>query len=175
MIVFTIPLCLIETLFAMIVAFIAIILSPLLALIGVLNKGYLPKILSIFQMPDNPVWGDDSWAKSNPSYGKYRLALTYLIRNPAYGLLKLLKAPIVTSLNVYGNPNITDGDQGVAGYYFMVSPHGWFQFWWIKDLGNGRCVQSSFGWAIKNYAAPSSVYGSLICNPLRFYNFTQKA
>ena len=183
---------LVELLPGIVLSLFAMAFSWLLAFF-VNSNGDLPWILIWFETPDSNCAGGDAWKESNPTLSFYGLCQTWLARNPAYGYLKRCQdptyglskyltflqwftVPVVSGLTILGNKDIADGSQGVAGYYFMYSPEGWFQFWWIKDLGNGRCIQSSFGWVIKNYstAPDSSVYGSLICSPLRTYDFTPK-
>jgi hypothetical protein len=137
-------------------------------------NGNLPYLLRWFQTPDATCY-DDMWVAEHPQWSKYKIALTWIARNPAYGFRKWIGASTNTSeaLNVFGNLFIADGENGVAGWFFMVDASGYWNFSYIIDLGNGSCMRGTWGWNLVPVAKGyDSVNTSILETDLiRFYNF----
>jgi hypothetical protein len=143
-------------------------------------QGRLPWWLNWYQMPDNPLWGDDLWKLDKPNYSKYMLALTYQLRNAAQGYDQWLKVDVSnlkpSDIKVYGKLNISDSGSdnasGNAGAYLLVGG-GVFQFRAVIPCGFSRCINIGMGWRlepiVKGY--PSATLGALIATPFRLFHF----
>lgn len=112
----------------------------------------LPGWLSWFDTPDNSLYGDIGWRNENcPSHWADYLGMTlWLFRNPAYGFSwsVLATSPIDTLITTYGNPNVTDGEHGIAGWMLSVTD-GAFRFRWVIPLFPGRCFMLDCGWCMR--------------------------
>ena len=170
--IISIPLFIIEWLIGVFLALVAILFAEVIALF--VNKdGNLPFILKqLFQPRDNPCWGDESWAKDNPTYSKYRLSASYLRRNAAYGYQSLVSCPTSPIVKTYGDTTIRDDVHGKAGWFLVINEGGYFELVWIIDLTNGRCVRGEYGWSLINTS--KELEGSLQLVLLaRFMNFVK--
>src|SRR5574343_252495 len=153
--------------------------SWLLAMFVNKETGNLPYFLRWFQTPDATCY-DEQWVAEHPQWSKYTIARTWLARNPAYGFRKwcgLSEAQIKNSIiKVEGNINIADGERGVAGYFFIINQDGYWNFSYVKDIGNNRCRRGELGWYLlplaKGYESINS--GMLQSDPIRFYSFGVK-
>jgi hypothetical protein len=149
----------------------AFLFAPVIALF-VDGDGNLPRWLSYFQTPDAPCWGADFWAASNPSYGRYELIVTWLIRNPAQGYDQTVKANVDynTPVKVYGNINIDDSTSPPVGGWFLITGGGYFQLQVIIPT-SWKCIEMHYGWSLKplakGYRHPT--LGALLATPLRLY------
>lgn len=138
------------------------------------DKGNLPYLLRWFQTPDATCF-DDMWVAEHPQWSKYKTALTWIARNPAYGFRKWISPSIDTKDDVciLGNPFIADGEYGIAGWFLVVDSLGYWNFSYIIDLGNGSCVRGTWGWnlipVVKGYESINT--GILETDLIRFYNF----
>ena len=166
---FTLSLFAIEWCVGIILAISAFPLAYVLALM-VDSKGNLPQpFRAIYQPEDNAAWGDSSWKNDNPPMSNYQLARSYLQRNAAYGYQSLIACP-VGDVRTFGNTLIHDDTNGVAGWYLAINQYGFFEFVWIHDLGNGRCIRGEYGWSLCNYS--EILKGSLqLCFIARTFDF----
>ena len=144
---------------SLIVTIFGLVLSPILPLFAEYRYGWsdnhsewnleprLPKWLSIFDTPDNSLYGDATFKQIN-GIG-YLARVKWLIRNPAYSFaLRYLYAPYTTA--VYGDNSIKDNDNAKAGWCF-VQANGLFQFTYIKRIfSSSRCVYVVLGWNIRH-------------------------
>lgn len=141
------------------------------------EDGDLPHWLRWFQPSDNPAIGDVPWKAEHPGYSNYRLAVGYMMRNPAQGFDQWLAAPVTadTPYRVYGDPDIRDGVKGKAGWYFITAA-GYFHLAWIIPIGFGLCLTSGFGWRLHPLAKhyQHKTLGQLVFTPGRFYMFGAK-
>ena len=155
--ILSIPLFIIEWLIGVFLALIAILFAEVIALF--VNKdGNLPwGLRHIFQPLDNPCWGDASWIAEHPTYSKWRLSASYLRRNAAYGYQSLVAIPLPISVKTYGDLSIQDGDNGKAGWFFILGNNGAFEFCWILSLRNGSCLRGEYGWALRPLRPPLSI------------------
>lgn len=154
----------------------AYLLAPVLTLL-IDDAGRLPWQLSWFEPSDNPAIGDASWKAEHPDYGNYRLAVTYMWRNPAQGFEQWLKADVneKTPCTCLGNVGISDGVNGVAGYY-LVRANGYFHLAYVWPCGFNHCITGGFGWRlnslVKGYSHPT--LGQYCFTPFRFQKFSQQ-
>lgn len=127
----------------------------------------LPWYLSYCQTPDNSLLGDSAWCGMEAGHWPWRAKLAdwphlqsylgmlgWLWRNPAYGLeLGPLGAKIkpYDQIEYLGNPQIKDGDQGVAGYCLTFVGDYWGLVL-ICPLWSGLCLHQELGWKLKTYA-----------------------
>ena len=160
---------------SIVMTLLAYLLAPVLALL-VGEDGRLPWQLNWFEPVDNPVIGDSFWSAEHPNYGAYRLALTYMWRNPAQGFDQWIKADVneKTAWKCIGNIGIADGEHGVAGYY-LVRAAGYFHFSYVLHCGFGHCLAGGYGWRlnslVKGYSHPT--LGQYVFTPLfRIQKFT---
>jgi hypothetical protein len=74
----------------------------------------------------------------------------------------------------WGNLNIADGKNGVAGWFFIIDDSGRWNFSYVWNLGNGHCMRGELGWyllpLVKNDPTSPNI-GLLQAAPFRFYNF----
>lgn len=158
-----------------IVSLINIIFAPVLALF-INSEGYLPFFLNWFQPSDNPAIGDQPWKEEHPTYGNYRLAVTYMIRNPGQGFDQFISADIdeKTDVKVYGDINTKDGENGVQGWYFITGD-GYFHFSYIWHIPfTEKCLTGGLGWRLHPLALgyKHKTLGQFVFTPFRFYRFT---
>ena len=73
----------------------------------------------------------------------------------------------------YGDIYIGDGEFGKAGWFLLIAESGFWNFSYIKDLGNGACVRGTWGWnfipVAKGYQSVNT--GILETDLIRFYSF----
>jgi hypothetical protein len=146
------------------------------------DTGQLPYLLRWFETPDTSYNGfiggvyDEMWMAENPTWSKYKIALSWIARNPAY-TYNMFCAPNIEPhplFKQYGNLNIADGENGVAGW-FLIAIDGWWNlsFVWQIPFTN-RCMRGDYGWNLKPYVAnyESKMLGALqVTLPVRFYSF----
>jgi hypothetical protein len=154
---------------SLLVTLLGLILAPILPLFAQYEFGWcdnhsyqaieprLPKWLSIFDTPDNSLYGDDTFKKIN-GIG-YLARVKWLIRNPAYSFALRFINTIENKPTLYGDDSIKDNDRAVAGWCF-VKCGGLFQFTWVKPIGYERCIYCVFGWNIRGtlHQPPSKNY-----------------
>jgi hypothetical protein len=135
--------------------------------------GNLKYLRGWLQTSDNPAIGDVFWRQTYPAYSYYRLAVTWLWRNPSQGLDQRLRANVSmqTPCKVRGNMQIGD-TAGVSGYY-LITCAGAFHFAWVLPIGFGRCVEGGAGWRLNNIVLkyPHPTMGQIISTPFRFFTF----
>lgn len=174
----TIILFLIEWTIGIVVALISILFSEVICLVALKSDGNLRQpFRAIFQPADNPAIGDDMWKQEHPTYSNFGLASSYLRRNAAYGYQYLCRVSVNPGIGwksiTTGNINITDGVNGIAGWYFAINQYGFFEFVWIYDRGNGKCWRGEYGWEIVNCS--QSLAGQLnLVLFVRQFNFTPR-
>jgi hypothetical protein len=150
-----------------ILTLIAYLFAPIIVLFQ--KDGEL--ILSWFGTPDAPAVGADFWERDNPTYSDYKLAVTWMWRNPAQGFDLFARAKITsnTSVTVRGNLDIKDTPPARGGW-FLVTGGGYFQLSiiWPTRLA---CFVSHTGWNLEPIAKgyTHSTLGALKATPLRFY------
>jgi len=105
----------------------------------------LSGLFSVFQTPDNDLYGDATFQKIN---GKsYWSMVKWLWRNPAYSFgLRYLTSPYFTSFS--GDKTIKDNDNAKAGWC-LVHANGLFQFTSVTPIGFSRCIYVNLGWNIR--------------------------
>jgi hypothetical protein len=157
------------------------------------NKdGNLPFYLRWFQTPDATCY-DEMWVAEHPTWSKYKIALTWIARNPAYGFRKWISpnaslfpsvrfnsevtnstwsAPVKLSV-MLGDIYIADGANGKAGWFLLIDKTGYWNFSYIIDLHNGHCIRGTWGWnfipIVKGYESVNTAM--LETDLIRFYNF----
>lgn len=158
-------------------ALFAMVFCWLIALFVDESTGNLPKYLRWFQAADATCY-DVQWVAEHPTWSKYKIAYTWIARNAAWGFRRwagpdMSGDHIVTSK---GNLNIADGEFGVAGWFFIVSNKGFWNFSYVLDLGNGSCMRGEAGWYLvplaKGYESVNT--GMFQSDPIRFYDFGRK-
>lgn len=177
MIALTIPLYLALMAFALPLQIFAMVAAPVIALF--VNKdGNLPWWLKWFQTPDATCF-DEMWVAEHPNWSKYKIAWTWIARNPAYGFRKWagLKDDETAVASVRGNVNIADGENGVAGWFLITSTKGFWNFSYMWHIpGTHSCVRGEWGWYLlpkaKGYDSVNT--GMLQSDPIRFYTFGAK-
>ena len=159
---------------SLVVTLVAILLAPILPAFARDERGQcdnanrmaveprLPDWLSWFMTPDNSLWGDVGWrTKHCPDHWDSYLGMVrWLWRNPAYGFEHgpLMSASIWPDAMVgySGNPAVRNEPNGIAGYChtYIVNPDGsdYWHLYWVRPIGNGRCLNVNLGWKLKTYA-----------------------
>jgi hypothetical protein len=136
------------------------------------ESGNLPKFLKWFQTPDATCY-DEMWVAEHPTWSKYKIALTWVARNPAYGFRKWCGYNIISKPKVYGDIYIADGEYGKAGWFFIVDSYGIWNFSYIINLHNKSCLRGTWGWNlipfVKGYESVN--LGILETDLIRFYSF----
>jgi hypothetical protein len=145
------------------------------------ETGNLPKFLRWFQTVDATCY-DTMWVHEHPTWSKWKIACTWIMRNPAYGFCawvapKGLYGEAATGeVKIRGDVDIADGEFGKAGWFLVTSEGGWFNFSYVLDLKNGKCMRGEMGWYLlplaKGYSSVNT--GLLQTSPFRFYEFGVK-
>lgn len=139
------------------------------------QNGMLPVWLRWFQTPDASCY-DEQWVAEHPDWSKYKIALTWIARNPAYGFRKWCQTDVHVLQYKAGNVFIGDGEHGLAGWYFLLAPNGAWNFCFVVDLHNGSCFRGNWGWYLlpiaKGYDSVNT--GMLEADLFRFYDFGRK-
>jgi hypothetical protein len=172
---------------SIILTLIAYLITPVLALF-LDAEGNLRFGRSIFQPPDNPAIGDASWKDEHPYDTDYKLAVSYLWRNPAQGFQLGFAGADLWVLNelamvkVEGDITITGGIND--GVDYLLGKTGWFQvsigeYWhWrnIKHWGFGIYTSSEFGWRLQGIAEgrPQDICRQLVFTPIRLIRYEEK-
>ena len=136
------------------------VLAPIVALFCK-SDGWLPRWLSWFQTPDNPLDGDANWVL-NCWQWRFLLPLplaTYVgrvgwqWRNPGYGFgFDALGAPVSNPVRMRGDPFVTDQPMHY-GTLWRSTADGYFQFYHIRPLSwTARALRVNLGW--KLWGAP---------------------
>jgi hypothetical protein len=152
---------------------IAYLFAPIICAFADSNNR-LPKWLSWFGTPDNLATGDPAfWPQQHPTYSPYKLAVTWMWRNPAQGFDQWAKADVAynTPVDVRGNIYIHDGVYGPPiGGWFLITAGGYFQFQAIIPTSIG-CFEMHSGWSLKPLAAgyEHPTLGALLATPVRFF------
>lgn len=164
--------------FAILLQLFAMIFAPIIALFVDTKTGNLPYLLRWFQTPDATCY-DEQWVAEHPQWSKYRIARTWIARNPAYGFRKWIgpKQLDAKKAILYGNKDIADGEHGVAGWFLVIyQDTGHWNFSYVKELKNHKCVRGELGWyllpLVKGYESVNT--GMLQSDPVRFYAFGVK-
>lgn len=131
----------------------------------------LPSWLNVFMTPDNSLYGDASFQILFPK-GSYWSKVHWLWRNPAYSFALRYINTLENKPILYGNDNIKDNDNAVAGWCF-VKCAGLFQFTWVQPIGFNRCVYCVFGWNIRGtmHQVPSTDYQATFAFSTRISGF----
>lgn len=136
----------------------AVILAPILPIFSTEQEGWLdnhsswglgprlPKWLNVFMTPDNSLDGDATFQRLNGI--SYWSKVKWLWRNPAYSFALRYINTIENKPTLYGNDNIKDNDNAVAGWCF-VKCAGLFQFTLVQPIGFSRCIYVVLGWNIR--------------------------
>ena len=157
---------------ALVLTVVANLLCWLIALFVDTKTGLLPRWLRWFQTPDATCY-DDMWVSEHPTWSKYKIAYTWIARNPAYGFRKWAQTKTETIAVTKGDLTIADGLNGKAGWFLLLAPNGAFNFVFVIDLHNGSCLRGNWGWYLapiaKGYESINT--GMLEADLFRFYNF----
>lgn len=138
---------------SVLVTIVGFIIAPVLPLFA--KNGWLPKLLSWFQTPDNSLYGDDGWKYEHWQW-RYKLPtwlatyvgmVGWLWRNPAYGYgcVHMVGDPIIATFT--GNEQVNDDPLSEGS--ILVHSQNLFQFVWCKRITSTKCLYFVFGWNIK--------------------------
>lgn len=162
-----VPVCLTS----IILAIVANLFCWLIALF-VGKDGNLPHALRWFQTPDATCF-DEMWVAEHPDWSKYKIALTWIARNPAYGFRRWVGTGDSPIAKTYGDIHIADGEHGKAGWFLLIAESGFWNFSFVIDLKNGSCMRGTWGWnfipVAKGYESVNA--GILETDLIRFYSF----
>lgn len=141
-------------------------LSPILPAFAI-GKPILPKWLSWFQTPDNPLDGDEGFiTKHAPFKGQqkgvkqYINRIVWILRNPYYGLAygsmgaTIKDTPVVVKGNRYvsndGNRDL-ERHVGQSGYVLVKSGKH-FELYLVYQHGkSAKCFMARFGWKMLGF------------------------
>jgi hypothetical protein len=134
------------------------LLAPILPIFSTQQDGWLdnesiwgrgprlPKWLNVFMTPDNSLDGDATFEKLNGR--SYWSKVKWLWRNPIYNFAIYYINTIENKSKVYGNNNIKDNDNAIAGWCFVTCA-GLFQFTLVLPVWKGACIYWVAGWNIR--------------------------
>ena len=145
-----VPISLLLTLFAIIIAPILLLFSQQLE--GWLDNhstwGYGPRLptwLNWFMTPDNSLDGDATFQSINGI--SYWAKIKWLWRNPAYSFaIRYMTGPFTAKIQ--GDNTIKDNDNAKKGWC-LVHINGLFQFVLVAPIGFSRCIYVNLGWNIR--------------------------
>jgi len=140
---------------SILITLLALILAPVLPLFAI-GKDKLPGVLSWFQTPDSPIYGDVPFRATRPD--SYLTRVTWLLRNPGYGFEWSILASTVNEIPrlIFGKAEITDtafsNRLAVPGWYGLSTNDAW-EFYWIRPypLGINRCFRLRLGWKLGGF------------------------
>ena len=136
------------------------------------RDGNLPHLLRWFQTPDATCF-DAMWVQEHPAWSKYKIATTWIARNPAYGFRRWAGTGAAAIAKTYGDITIADGEHGRAGWFLLITERGYWNFSYIIDLHNKSCMRGTWGWnfipVAKGYESVNT--GILETDLIRFYSF----
>ena len=160
---------------AIVLAIIANLFGWAIALFVDTETGHLPYLLKWFETVDASCY-DVQWVAEHPAWSKWRIATTWIMRNPAYGFCAWCRCATPDKVTAYGNVNIADGERGVAGWFLITDATGRWNFSYVINIGSNRCMRGEWGWYLlpvaKNDASLNT--GLLQTSPFRFYAFGVK-
>lgn len=144
-----------------IVSLVATVASYFVVIVACLfldEKGNLKYLRGWLQTSDNPATGDTFWREKNHAYSDYKLAVTWLWRNPSQGLDQQLRANVTmqTPIAVHWH----NGDN----YFYTCT--GYFHLSYRIGLATG-----GFGWRLNNIVEgyPHPTMGQIEFTPIRFH------
>ncbi|KPC53039.1 DUF7338 family protein [Amantichitinum ursilacus] len=129
--------------------FAAYLLAPLLPALAT-DAGWLPRGLSWFQTPDNPLDGDADFSATHAATPRYMRRVLWLWRNPAYGFAwTVLAARLVdgASFTFAGDPAVQDRPVFKAGWMWLRSGRYW-HWYLVWPSFTGRCLRINLGWKL---------------------------
>jgi hypothetical protein len=142
---------------SVVMTFISYFISPI-ACLFLDSDGNLKLLRRWLQPSDNPAIGDASWKQEHPAYSNYKLAVTYLWRNPSQGYDQLLRAKVTmqTPIKVWWH----------KGDNYLYTGAGYFHLSYRIGLACG-----GLGWRLNNivegYEHPTM--GQIVSTLLRFH------
>ncbi len=135
-----------------IVTALALLLAPVLPLFAS-KDGYLPKWLSWFQTPDNPLYGDERFIKTHKD--SYWTRCLWLWRNSAYGWawnVLAFKVQDGYTIRVIAGKKPVEGSLKSDGFYFakLTNPDGssCWQLYITHHWSKTHCTKLNFGYKI---------------------------
>lgn len=144
------------------------LLAPVLPAFALRDKDHLPRWLSWFDTPDNPLDGDLGYVMLHAPYKGYIVTgwrqyinrVVWLWRNPGYGFsysvlgAQINSQPLVVSGDPYisDSPNLTIGrTRGLSGHVLLRSGT-YFEYYRVKQYGDsGRCFRLRLGWKMLGF------------------------
>ena len=142
------------------------------------KTGHLPYWLKWFETVDASCY-DEQWVAEHPNWSKYKIAATWIARNPAYGYNRWCSVPTLlsdTALKTSGDLDIADGEKGKAGFFFLSTETGYWNLSYVLSIGRGTCLRGELGWYLlpiaKKYDSVNT--GMLQTSPFRLYAFGEK-
>lgn len=159
-------------------------LAPVIALF-VGADGWLPKWLSWFQTPDNPVDGDTGWRTEHWLW-RYRLPIPlsiyvgrvgWLWRNPVYGFaINVLGARTVRTdiLVLRGKEKVGNRPLREGWQYRKLYRRGkliYWQFYYVKKWSDRFCIRINLGWKLWSFSDKESVLCQHVFSPNPFMGY----
>ena len=115
-------------------------------------------VFSWFGTPDAPAIGAEFWKRDNPNYSDYRLAVTWMWRNPAQGFDQIVQAKVTmqTPCKLYGS---------IESENYLITGGGYFHLHYRLGLAVG-----GMGWRLNNIVQgyEHKTMGQLVSTILRF-------
>ncbi len=144
-----------------------ILFAPIICL-AMDKQGNLPWWLKWFQ-PVDTAYGciDTLWKLDHPDWSDYKLAYTFIRRNPFYGGCYSPFGAKGFNPVTLGNRLISD-TQGISGFYLLVASNGVFQLKIIWHISSTAIIHEA-GWQIHDVNHPT--FGSYQMAPIRFYKY----
>jgi hypothetical protein len=121
--------------------------------------GYYRGWFKLWGTPDNPATGDpEFWPKLHPTWSEYKLAWTWIWRNPAQGFDQLIAAPVTMDTPVKTWWEFGDN--------YLYTCKGAFHWSWRIGLATG-----GMGWRLNNIVKgyPHPTMGQIVTTILRFH------
>lgn len=126
---------------------IAWLAAPVLGLL-IDRHGRLPRWLRVFETPDNPAFGDEGHARRWEGRSRYRRAVAWFWRNPAYTFSNAVLG-IEPSYPLLVKGNIWVSDRPVVeGWCLRRTDRGWWHLYVVRRWGPGFCLRLNTGWKL---------------------------
>lgn len=152
---------------------IAFILSPVLPFFAIENNGMpkLPKWLSWFDTPDNSLNGDLGHLNRHLKSSLWWQRTCWLARNRAYNFSIDAIGTTVYVLDTVideGDPLVSNRPIHSGWFKQTVVRTGAFQFYYVKQWSETKCIRLNVGWKIKDRATSTDYKAQYVFsfNPL---------
>ena len=139
------------------------IVAPVLGLL-VDDAGRLPRALRVFETADNSAFGDPDHARRWAGRSRYRRAVAWFWRNPAYGFSNgILAARTSGPVRVTGNVWVSDRPLLVEGWCLRRTDERYWHLYVVRRWLFNLCLRMNIGWKLMGEPGGPN-FGQYVCS-----------